>query len=175
MDKNVKIAIGLGIVVAAIWYSQKGKGAETSTEEPSSGGGGGGGLPFPSAPANDVPPSPTTTTKPTNTTPSNLSPSLKNATVVTNAGTAPPKPVLSKAASGGFSSASTSQYSSVYQTINCADGKTYNPLASDVKAAGGVNNWCNKNGHKQVGSGIGAPNVPFDGKIERPAYKVDFF
>jgi hypothetical protein len=173
MEKNTKIAIGLGIVAVLVWYSQKAKPTETTTEEPSSGGGGGGGA-FPSAPLPTPTPTPTppaTTTKPT--TPSNVSNALKNATVITQAGT---KPNIPNPTGGVTSSTSASQYSAVTRTINCANGKTYNPLASDVTAAGGVANWCNKNGHGQVGGGIGnAPNIPFDGKTIRPAFKVDFF
>jgi hypothetical protein len=211
MESNVKIAIGLGIVVAAFYYMKKGSPAETTTENTGGGGGGGGGggIGFPSAP---TPPTPPAATKPTTTTPpSNVSNALKKATVIQQAGTKPniPNPMGGGGVANVPVNTGTSQYTQTWTKVTCVDGKTYTVSDDDIKAAGGQANWCKQNGHvvsnkisvkcannktysvspvditasggqsswcNRNGHYAGSSNfVGFDGKITRPAFKVDFF
>jgi len=178
MENNTKKGlIAAGIIALLVWFSKKGKPIETPTEEPSGGGGGGGGGAFPMITPIPVPvPVPTPSSKPT--TPSNLSPSLKSAGGVQSAPTSATKPVLIN--SGGFSNTgynsatNTTTSTSMNESVKCLDGKIYSVSAADIKAAGGKEAWCRKNGHSQA-SGVGGNVVMFDGKIVRPSRKVDFF
>jgi hypothetical protein len=224
MENNTKKGlIAAGIIALLVWFSKKGKVAETPTEEPI-GGGGGGGIGGGGFTPSGLIVNTTTTTTPTPTakvtTPTNLSPSLKGAlgaqnvgtniqgavakinpatglpfgvkgnVVLTNvnpkplikqttlpavqANTSAPKPVLNTGASGGFGAVSSNPYSTTYTIVTCNNGKKYNVADTDIKAAGGVTKWCIKNGHS-VATNVATNNVPFDGEIIRPSYKVDFF
>ena len=84
---------------------------------------------------------------------------------------APIKPVMN---SGGFGAVSNNPYTTKYKTVNCNNGKTYNVSEADINAAGGVTQWCTKNGHS-VASNTATNVVPFDGGNIRPLSKVDFF
>jgi hypothetical protein len=57
------------------------------------------------------------------------------------------------------------------ESVKCPNNKTYSVSSQDIKSAGGMIPWCNRNGHYAGSSNF----VGFDGKIRRPSYKVDFF
>lgn len=92
---------------------------------------------------------------------------------VVNTTTSAPKPVLSSGGLGGFGAVSSSPYTTTYKTVTCNNGKKYNVSQADITAAGGVNQWCAKNGHSVANNPTA--NVPFDGGNIRPLRKVDFF
>ena len=180
MENNTKKGlIAAGIIALLVWYSKRAKPTETPTEEPS-GGGGGGGAPFPMITPLPVPVAIVTTKA---TTPSNLSPSLKNAGVVQNAGTAPIIPKINTStglptgvgggiANTGYNPATnTTTSTAMNESVKCPNNKIYSVSSADIKSSGGSTSWCQRNGH-YAGS---ANFVGFDGKIIRPSYKVDFF
>jgi hypothetical protein len=75
---------------------------------------------------------------------------------------------------GGFGTVSNNPYTTKYKTVNCNNGKSYNVSEADINAAGGVAQWCTKNGHS-VSSNNASNVVPFDGGNKRPLRKSYFF